>query len=251
MFAKDACCHRSAQQPLGVAAAGAALALLVPKCPLCLAAYLSFLGAAAGAVGWLRPLGMALLLAGLAVAVWRYLAPMRPLRVLETRVKRRPMTDRPEAGLVENIHIAAGEGEPMRPLERVRLIAGLGLEGDRYTAGRGHFSGTPGTGRALTLIEAEVLDSLRESLGIILLPADTRRNVTTRRIRLNDLVGRRFRIGNVLCEGRRLCEPCEYLESLAKKPLLHPLVNRGGLRADVLETGEIRLGDPVQPLEPE
>jgi MOSC domain-containing protein YiiM len=160
------------------------------------------------------------------------------------------MTDRPGTGVVETIHIAAGEGEPMRPLERVRLIAGWGLEGDRYAAGRGHFSATPGTGRALTLIEAEVLDSLRESVGITLLPAETRRNLTTRKIRLNDLVGRRFRIGNVLCEGRRLCEPCDYLERLAKKPLLHPLVSRGGLRADVLESGEIHLGDPVQPIEP-
>ena len=132
----------------------------------------------------------------------------------------------------------------MRPVSRIRLIAGIGLEGDRYAAGRGHFSPMPGTGRALTLIEAEVL----ESLDVALRPGEARRNVTTRGIDLNALVGRRFRVGAVLCEGMRLCEPCAYLESLLEKSLLQPLLHRGGLRADVLEDGEIRVGDSVKAL---
>src|SRR6266478_6527467 len=150
-------------------------------------------------------------------------------------------------GRVEWIHVAVSEGEPMRATDRIRVLAGIGLEGDRYATGRGHFSSTAGTGRALTLIEAEVLESLRDSLGIALRPGEARRNVTTRGIALNALVGHRFRIGSVLCEGARLCEPCSYLEDQLVKPLLHPLLHRGGLRANVLEDGEIRVGDQVRP----
>lgn len=153
----------------------------------------------------------------------------------------------PVAGYVEAIHRADGEGQAMRPLGRVRLIAGVGLEGDRYATGRGHFSATPGSGRALTLIEAEVVESLRGTLGITLQPSELRRNLTTRGLALNALVGRRFRIGGVLCEGVRLCEPCTYLEGLLVKPLMQVLLHRGGLRAEVLEDGEICLGDPVRP----
>ena len=152
-------------------------------------------------------------------------------------------------GRVDCIHIATSEGEPMRAAERIRVRAGIGLEGDRYAAGRGHFSSTPGTGRALTLIEGEVLDLLRDRLGIALQPGEARRNVTTRGVALNALVGRRFRIGTVLCEGMRLCEPCTYLEGVLGRPLLDPLSHRGGLRADVLEDGEIRIGDELRPLE--
>jgi MOSC domain-containing protein YiiM len=151
-----------------------------------------------------------------------------------------------KSGRVEHIHVAGNQGEPMRAIDRVRVIAGIGIEGDRYAAGRGHFSKSPGTGRALTLIEAEALEALRESAGIALQPGEARRNVTTRGIALNELVGQRFRIGGVLCEGVRLCEPCAYLDDLIAKPVLLPLLRRGGLRADVLEDGEIRIGDEVR-----
>jgi MOSC domain-containing protein YiiM len=156
------------------------------------------------------------------------------------------MPDEAQVGRVESIHVAASEGEPMRAIDRARAIAGSGIEGDRYAIGRGHFSGTPGTGRALTLVEAEVLESLTESLGSPLQPGEVRRNVTTRGIALNALVGLRFRVGGVLCEGMRLCEPCSYLEGLLAKPLMQLLRSRGGLRADVLEDGEIRVGDEVR-----
>src|SRR5437762_13984949 len=150
----------------------------------------------------------------------------------------------PPAGSVEAIHLTEGEGRPMRAGSRIRLIAGIGLEGDRYAAGRGHFSPMPGTGRALTLIEAEVL----ESLDVALRPGEARRNVTTRGIDLNALVGRRFRVGAVLCEGIELCEPCLNLARMNDNfGVLRGLVHRGGLRADVLSDGEIALGDPIAP----
>jgi MOSC domain-containing protein YiiM len=158
------------------------------------------------------------------------------------------MTGDDQSGRVELIHLAGRGGEPMRAADRIRVIAGIGIDGDRYATGLGHHSKRPGTGRALTLVEAEVLEALRASLGIDLQPGEVRRNVTTRGIALNELVGKRFRIGGVVCEGIRLCEPCKYLEDLVGKPILHPLLHRGGLRADVLEGGEIRIGDEVRPV---
>ena len=155
-----------------------------------------------------------------------------------------------QAGRVEFIHLAESEGDPMRTTDRIRVLAGIGLEGDRYASSRGHFSRTPGTGRALTLIEAEVLEHLRDSLGIALQPGEARRNVTTRGVALNALVGERFRIGSLLCQGMRLCEPCKYLEEVIGKRLVDPLLHRGGLRADVLEDGEIRIGDEVRLVHP-
>lgn len=144
-------------------------------------------------------------------------------------------------GIVERIHVTDGEGRPMRAVDRIRAVAGAGLEGDRYALHRGHFSDTPGSGRALTLIEAEVVESLR------LAPGEARRNLTTRGIGLNALVGRHFRIGGVLCAGVRLCPPCTYLEGLLGKEMMQPLAGRGGLRADILEDGELRVGDGIEP----
>lgn len=133
----------------------------------------------------------------------------------------------------------------MRAVDRVRAIPGVGLEGDRYATGDGRWSDEPGGGRELTLVEAESLDDLRTENGIALDPGQTRRNVTTRGIRLNDLVGQRFMVGDALCEGMRLCEPCDYLEGLVGKPVIRPLTHKAGLRAVILGEGEISVGDPV------
>jgi MOSC domain-containing protein YiiM len=81
--------------------------------------------------------------------------------------------------------------------------------------------------------------------GISLEPRETRRNVVTRGVDVNALVGKRFRIGDVECEGVELCEPCRHLESLTKPGIIKGLVHRGGLNADILEGGEISVGDPV------
>jgi MOSC domain-containing protein YiiM len=150
------------------------------------------------------------------------------------------------AGVLEHIHIAASAGAPVRAVEAVRAIAGLGLEGDRYAYGRGHYQDAR-VSRDLTLIEAEAIEALARKHGIELASGETRRNLTTRGISLNQLVGRRFWVGDVLCQGTRLCEPCQYLGDLTGKPLLRPLVHRGGLRADILRDGVIHIGDLVLP----
>jgi MOSC domain-containing protein YiiM len=152
------------------------------------------------------------------------------------------------AGSVKAIHIGAAAGARMRPVDEIRAIAGVGLERDRYAEGRGHYQDGR-VSRDLTLIEAEAVVALAREHGIELAPGETRRNLTTRGVSLNDLVGRRFWVGQVLCLGTRLCEPCQYLADLTGKPLLRPLVHCGGLRADILRGGVIRVGDHVRPAE--
>ena len=154
-------------------------------------------------------------------------------------------TAAPLRGRVEAIHVAEIAGGPMRSLEEVRAIAGVGLEGDRYAAGTGHWSPNHKVDRHVTLVAGEEIERLAEAFGIFLDPGETRRNVTTRGIDVNDLVGRRFRIGAVECEGTRLCEPCQYLTDLVGQPILEPLVHRAGLRARILSDGEIAVGAEV------
>ena len=132
----------------------------------------------------------------------------------------------------------------MRSVARIGARAGVGLDGDRYALGLGEYSNDRSASRDLTLIESEVIDDLAAG-GISLEPGQSRRNVMTSGIRLNELVGRRFRIGTLECRGTRLCEPCTYLVGLVGQPVLEPLVHRGGLRADVLADGEIAVGDSI------
>jgi MOSC domain-containing protein YiiM len=149
-------------------------------------------------------------------------------------------------GRVEAVALAEDAEAPMVLVEQAVARAGRGLEGDRYFDGRGTFSNPHARGVDLTLIEAEVLDELTLPAGR-LAPEDARRNVVTRGIDLNALVGKRFRIGEVACMGQRLCEPCAHLERLTQPGALRELVHRGGLRADVLTDGIIRHGDEVIP----
>ena len=118
-------------------------------------------------------------------------------------------------------------------------IPGRGLQGDRYAAGAGTFA-SPRPGGALTLVDAAVLDTLGHDV-------DHRRNVVVRGADLNALVGQGFRLGEAVCRGRRLCEPCAHLDRLNGGGLLRPLVHRGGLRADILIGGIIRVGDRLRP----
>jgi MOSC domain-containing protein YiiM len=155
----------------------------------------------------------------------------------------------PLRGRVEAIHIAEVAGGPVRAVERVRAIAGVGLEGDRYATGAGQWSANTKVDRHVTLIAVEEIDRLAGVFGIFLEPGETRRNVTTRGIDVNGLVGRRFRIGDVECEGTRLCEPCQYLTDLVGQPILEPLVHRAGLRARILTGGEIAVGGEVVALD--
>lgn len=145
-------------------------------------------------------------------------------------------------GSVVGILVAQHAEGPLVRLETARAEAGRGLEGDRYHASKGTFSGA-GRGYQLTLVEAEALDAVD-------LPSEqARRNIVTEGIALNALVGQRFRIGEVDCIGRRLAEPCSHLERLTRPGLLRPLVHRAGLRADILTSGTISVGDQLTPLD--
>jgi MOSC domain-containing protein len=165
------------------------------------------------------------------------------LAALDIALARPPRAAPPTgAGLVESIHLATAAGEPAQAVDSARAIPGSGLEGDRHVAGTGTFpSGLPGS--ALTLIEAEVCESFAPAL----VADEHRRNVVTRGIELNDLVGHDFTIGEVRCRGMRLCEPCTVVDGYSERPILRPLVHRGGLRADILSDGTIRVGDPIGP----
>ena len=149
-------------------------------------------------------------------------------------------------GTVEGLAVAPAAEAPMRLLESAHARAGRGLEGDRYAVGAGTFSPRAETrpGYDLTLIAAEVLEEMAAD-GAALDFAGSRRNVLTRGIDLTALIGRTFRIGDVLCEGRRQCEPCSHLERLSGPGVLRPLIHKGGLRVDVRSDGEIRLGAPI------
>ena len=140
-------------------------------------------------------------------------------------------------GTVEAIHLAPEPGAPTESVETVDALAGKSLRGDR------HFDGD---GADLTLIEAEALEAAAEA-GVTLSDGAHRRNVTTRDAALNPLVGERFRVGDVVCEGVALCEPCGHLESLTEDGAVSALVHRGGLEADIVDSGTIAVGDALEP----
>lgn len=153
-------------------------------------------------------------------------------------------------GRVEAIHVAPEAGAEMRAVDEARAVAGKGLEGDRYFERAGSWSGErgrdlPPADRALTLFEAETLDIVERDADIDLEPADHRRNVTTRNVAVDHLLDERFRIGEAVCEGVEICEPCAYLESLTEEGVLSALVHRGGLNVRIVSSGTIAVGDPI------
>jgi MOSC domain-containing protein YiiM len=153
-------------------------------------------------------------------------------------------------GEVVTIHVAPKEGASMRSLDAVRAVAGEGLEGDRYHDGSGTYSEREGPGRQVTLIEAEALEAIEREQGITIAPGESRRNVMTRGVPLNHLVGREFTVGDVRLRGIKLCEPCGNLQrTLGIDRLVQALAHRAGLNAEVLTDGEIRIGDKVVPIE--
>lgn len=149
-------------------------------------------------------------------------------------------------GRIESIHITTTAEAAMRSVGEVRAIVGVGLDGDRYAARTGSFSAKPKPGRQITLIEAEAIEALQRELGLVLASGETRRNLVTRGIALNHLVDQEFTVGGVRLKGWELCEPCGDLARMTGKPqILAGLVHRGGLRAEILEGGVIRVGDLV------
>jgi MOSC domain-containing protein YiiM len=145
------------------------------------------------------------------------------------------------AGRVEGIYISAEHGKLPEPVDTVRALAGRGLEGNRY-----FFDGDAAPGRALTLIAAEAVEALEREHGISIEPRESRRNLVTRGIDVNELVGKQFRVGEVECRGVELCEPCTDLQAMTKQPgIIKGLTHRGGLNADILSDGAISVGDAV------
>jgi len=200
-----------------------------------------FLGRGAGQEGWIVLFGVP---PGV-IAGGTGTAPLEAAYVLAPADLGRPVglpATPAGAGVVELIATAPGPSVVMQVHDRATARAHRGLEGDRYATGEGTFSNTGGRGHDLTLVEAEALPP-------DLAPADARRNVVVRGIALDDLIGRRFRVGSVECLGQRRCEPCAHLERLTHPGVLRALVHRGGLRADVVADGEIRVGDPVVALD--
>lgn len=147
-------------------------------------------------------------------------------------------------GIVESIHIASAAQAPPRAVDQATAIPGAGLEGDRYALKVGTFY-KPQPDYELTLIEAEAIDALQRDYHVELAAGDARRNIVTRGVPLNHLVGKEFAIGGVHIRGIRLCEPCNHLEKVSGKCVIKGLLHRGGLRAQVLTPGTIRVGDAV------
>lgn len=159
-------------------------------------------------------------------------------------------------GTTERIFTAPDASTEMIERSEVEAVAGAGLRGDRYF--REIEAGTfvkwkkdeeRPDGYDLTLIEREAITAIEREEGIKLAPGEHRRNIVTWNAALNHLVGKQFRIGNAVCRGNRLCEPCGYLQRTTGEEVLDALAHRGGLRADVLESGTIRSSDEIEPLE--
>jgi len=149
-------------------------------------------------------------------------------------------------GFVVSIFVGATATKPLESVAQVRAVPGKGLEGDRYFSSQGTFSNSPGPSREVTLIEAEALEALRREYSIELAAADARRNLVTQGVPLNHLVGRDFRVGGAVLRGIRLCEPCKHLEGLTQQDVIAGLAHRGGLRAQVIQEGLIRVGAVVE-----
>ena len=154
-------------------------------------------------------------------------------------------------GEVVVIAVAKSATDPMEQVDQAQALAGRGLEGDRYAAKAGTFTPTNERlrGYDLTLIEAEAIDDLVLPGTRSIDYANARRNIVTRGIDLNALVGRKFRIGDVECIGQRLCEPCSHLEDLTESGVLRALIHRGGLRADIISDGRIEVGSAISTID--
>lgn len=151
-------------------------------------------------------------------------------------------------GQVEHLHIARSKGAPVESVHEIEAVKQVGVVGDRHAIPAGEWDDSH-IGEELTLVEAEELERLARDHDIHLKPGETRRTVTTRGIALNDLVGRRFRVGEVEAVAVELCEPCQHLTSLVGKPILRPLAHSAGIRVQLLKGGRIRVGDPVEAVE--
>ena len=151
-------------------------------------------------------------------------------------------------GELIGICITPAPAGPMQAVEKAEALAGVGLSGDRYAARQGTFSKpSDALPQDVTLIEQEALVAALRDQRTEITHAMSRRNLLTRGVPLNHLVGQTFAIGDVLIRGVELCEPCSHLQKLTCREILKPLIHRGGLRAEIVRGGVLRVGDAVQP----
>jgi len=145
---------------------------------------------------------------------------------------------------VVSIFVTEKSGQPMQSVESVEAVAGKGLVGDRKFRNPAHkLKDTPD--RELTLIESEAIEAVNRDYALHLDAIETRRNILTQGVSLNHLVGKEFSVGPVRLRGIRLCEPCKHVEALTRPGIMRSLVHRGGLRAEILESGIVQVGNPI------
>jgi MOSC domain-containing protein YiiM len=150
-------------------------------------------------------------------------------------------------GTVDSIYVAEAGGSPMKGLDEVVAVEDRGLEGDRYFNKAGTWSKNDGPKRQVTLIELEAIEAVGRDAKMPLDKGETRRNIVTRGVPLNHLVGKEFVIGDAVLRGVELCEPCRYLARVTEKALVKPLIHRAGLNAQIVRGGTIKVGDSVSP----
>lgn len=151
-------------------------------------------------------------------------------------------------GQIVSIQIAPDAEDKLQSVEQIKAVAGMGLEGDRYFKRTGTYSIKHDESREATFIESEALDALARDYHTELTGPESRRNITTRGAALNHLVGREFKVGEAVFRGIRLCEPCGHLEKMSGKPARKGLIHRGGLRAQIVTSGLVRVGDSIETL---
>jgi MOSC domain-containing protein YiiM len=151
-------------------------------------------------------------------------------------------------GRLVSIAVAPTKAARMRSVDRARIVPGKGVEGDRYAEREGTFTASGDGVTEVTLIEVEAIEAIARDQKISVEPRDARRNLVTRGVPLNHLVGRRFRVGEVVLEGTKLCEPCKHLESLTAPGVRDALVHRGGLEARIVRGGVVSAGDAIRPV---
>jgi|TARA_B100000809_G_C14888878_1_gene441905 MOSC domain-containing protein YiiM len=152
-------------------------------------------------------------------------------------------------GIVVALFTVDRRAAPMKKVEQLYALAGRGIEGDRYFLGTGTYSKSPEPGRQVTLIKSEVLESLKNKLEINVKPEESRRNILTQGIEINDLIGTEFYVGTVRLRAHRITQPCLYLEKLLDQPGLYKeLWDNGGISCEILSDGVIKERDIITAL---
>jgi MOSC domain-containing protein YiiM len=156
-----------------------------------------------------------------------------------------------DGGVLTEIWMTSEAAAPMRRVPSARLLAGRGLEGDRYALGGGTWAQYPDLEKQLTLIDAADVAAVAAEVGVPLTPGDTRRNLVTAGVDLPALVGRWFAVGDALLFGVKRCPPCTHLERLTGARLVKAMVHRGGINAAVFAGAPVAEGALVRPVSEE